>query len=273
MSQNNKFEVHWKTLAVGAALGSLIGWHARRITAVDGRTKAMPLASDHAGAEHVVALGTTNKCKKAALRQSLAAYPGLRGYKVHALKVASGVAEQPMSLAETSQGARNRAKAAFDATPGCTIAFGIESGLFEQDGCWYDVCACAMWYGSEANGFGTHVGYSCAFQIPPRMMAAIRDGKAADLTIACNYVGITDDEQLGEHGGLIGILSHDRITVSLSLIQLHRSCCSLLASAACLSPELTAPNPYLPVAAAKVYGAGHLLCHDAIREHGVVLKA
>ena len=206
--------IHWKTLAGGLALGGFLGWRARQMTAVDGRTRAVPLASDHAGARHVVALGTTNKCKKAALRQALAGYPGLRAYArhVHAVKVASGVSEQPMSLAETSSGARNRAKAAFEATAGCTIAFGVESGLFEQDGCWYDVCACAMYYGSEETGFGAHLGFSCAFQIPPPMIAAIRDGKAPDLTVACNYCGITDDAELGENGGLIGILSRDRIT-------------------------------------------------------------
>ena len=57
--------------------------------------------------------------------------------------VASGIAEQPIGLALTSEGARNRAVAAYAeacrvlppaARRGAVLALGIESGIFEVSG-------------------------------------------------------------------------------------------------------------------------------------------
>lgn len=161
----------------------------------------------------VVALGTQNKCKTAAVLTVLSRYPGLADSAagLHAVKVDSGVGDQPKSLAETSKGAQNRAVAAFKATPGCNLSFGIESGLFDLDASpgsgdkrWYDVCVCAVYDGRECR-----LGMSCAFEIPPKIMARVDTGE--DLTQACNSAGITTDANLGEAGGLIGILSKNRI--------------------------------------------------------------
>jgi non-canonical (house-cleaning) NTP pyrophosphatase len=54
------------------------------------------------------------------------------------------------------------------------------------------------------------VGLSCAFQIPPPIMSHVREG--LDLSQACNAAMITNDPKLGDHGGLIGLLSSNRLT-------------------------------------------------------------
>jgi inosine/xanthosine triphosphatase len=167
----------------------------------------------------IVVVGTKNKCKLAAVRASLARYPGLAGSAVEGLSVDTGVDEQPRSLEETSQGAMNRARlshaqAAAGGVAGgmkrmggaAVVSFGIESGLFELRGAWYDVCFCAV----TSDGETFNLGLSCAFEIPPAIMAHVHEG--LDLTQACNAAKITEDETLGMNEGLIGILSKGRIT-------------------------------------------------------------
>ena len=116
---------------------------------------------------------------------------------------------QPIGLEYTTTGARNRAIAAWKASSDCDIAFGIESGLFKlSNGKYYDVCVCSAFDGQKH-----HLGFSCAFQIPSTIICHVLEhGK--DLSQACNMSGITSDPRLGEHGGLIGILTHSRINRS-----------------------------------------------------------
>jgi len=194
-----------------------------------------------------VAVGTTNPCKLSAVRAALARYPEVaaargtgtgaeteRGWSAH--KVASGVSEQPMSLEETARGARNRAAAAHAAAvemhagarvpraggsattsaaaaaaaDGPVLALGIESGLFalEYDGRrrYYDVCVVSAYDGARH-----HLGLSCAFEIPQPILRHVLE-EGMDLSQACNVSAITTDPKIGEHGGLIGLLSSSRIT-------------------------------------------------------------
>jgi non-canonical (house-cleaning) NTP pyrophosphatase len=168
-----------------------------------------------------------------------------RGWSAH--KVASGVSEQPMSLEETARGARNRAAAAHAAAvemhaaavemhaaavemhagarvpraggsattsaaaaDGPVLALGIESGLFalEYDGRrrYYDVCVVSAYDGARH-----HLGLSCAFEIPQPILRHVLE-EGMDLSQACNVSAITTDPKIGEHGGLIGLLSSSRIT-------------------------------------------------------------
>jgi non-canonical (house-cleaning) NTP pyrophosphatase len=51
---------------------------------------------------------------------------------------------------------------------------------------------------------------SCAFEIPDEILRHVKED-GLDLSQACNASGITRDPKLGEHGGLIGILTHGRV--------------------------------------------------------------
>lgn len=94
---------------------------------------------------------------------------------------------------------------------------------------WFDVCVVAVrvykqgieeFYYSKGSGRagdvggGTvrdshHLGMSCSFQIPPRIMHHVLNGK--DLSQASYAAGITRDKSLGSGKGLIGILTRGRI--------------------------------------------------------------
>lgn len=121
-------------------------------------------------------------------------------------KVSSGVSDQPKTLAETTQGARNRAERAAAAAGG-NNAFGIgmESGLFESEGRLFDVCACAIYDGDEM-----HIGYSCAWELPPAVSEKVLK-EGMDLTQAFNACNVCNDPKIGEKGGVIGLLTGGRV--------------------------------------------------------------
>jgi inosine/xanthosine triphosphatase len=169
-----------------------------------------------------VVVGSLNQCKLEAVRNVVRTYPRLaREQDVQGVSVPSGVSEQPLTLEETTRGARSRAQAAFAAyyssdaaccssNATCSrpslVALGIESGLFAMEGTYFDVCVVSAYDGREH-----HLGLSCAFQIPPRILSNVLD-HGMDLSQASNAAGITKDPKLGEHQGLIGILSHGRLS-------------------------------------------------------------
>jgi len=84
-----------------------------------------------------VHVGSENRAKCAAveralesLRSSISLLPGSESVSIRivAVGVESGVAEQPVGFEEITEGARNRARAAF-AAGDCALAVGIEDGL------------------------------------------------------------------------------------------------------------------------------------------------
>ncbi|WP_139491333.1 DUF84 family protein [Brevibacillus dissolubilis] len=92
-----------------------------------------------------IALGTTNQAKRAAVVLATGSEP-------ICLSVPSGVSDQPMSEAETIQGAINRAKRVFEAVPEAEIGLGLEGGLTYDDvhtNQWYLLSVCAAWDGQR----------------------------------------------------------------------------------------------------------------------------
>lgn len=78
----------------------------------------------------VIAVGSTNPAKVLAVKEVLLDSTRFAKIKVIELRVGSNVSDQPISLQETIQGAKNRAKNAFEKCE-CKYSFGIESGLME----------------------------------------------------------------------------------------------------------------------------------------------
>ena len=193
-----------RVLVVGTTAGLAAAWVLYRI-----RRRC------HATTYAAVVVGSLNQCKLKAVRNVVRSYPRLaRAPRAQGVSGPSGVSEQPLTLEETIRGARSRAQAALaaccssDAT--CSrpslVALGIESGLFSIEGTYFDVCVVSAYDGREH-----HLGLSCAFQIPPRILSNVLD-HGMDLSQASNAAGITKDPKLGEHQGLIGILSHGRLS-------------------------------------------------------------
>ena len=152
-----------------------------------------------------LAVGTTNPGKVAAVESVLTAHPALRSLKIVPVKVDSGVSDQPKTLEETTRGARNRAQAAARAEGADALGIGLESGLFESDGRMFDVCACVIFDGAHS-----HVGYSCAWELPPAVTEKVREG--LDLTQAFNACKICDDPKIGDKGGVLGVLTGGRVS-------------------------------------------------------------
>jgi inosine/xanthosine triphosphatase len=153
----------------------------------------------------IVVVGSTNACKVSAVASTLTGYSRFAAVQVCGFKASSDVSEQPRSMQETLRGARNRAASAFASRPDVDVAFGIESGVFEMDELMFDICACV----AVIKGGREAVGWSSAFEIPPRVAAHVRCG--LDLSQASNAVGLSADPKLGEGQGLIGVLTEGRV--------------------------------------------------------------
>mmetsp|Transcript_61627 Transcript_61627/g.156655 ORF Transcript_61627/g.156655 Transcript_61627/m.156655 type:complete len:199 (+) Transcript_61627:77-673(+) len=154
----------------------------------------------------VLAVGTTNPGKVAAVKTAIGAYAHLAAFQVMPAKVASGVSDQPMTLDETTQGAKNRATAVRHAVEGASLGIGMESGLFQSDGKLFDVCACAIDDGEQC-----HVGYSCAWELPTEVAKKVLN-EGMNLTDAFNACDICNDPNIGDKGGVLAIMSGNRVT-------------------------------------------------------------
>jgi non-canonical (house-cleaning) NTP pyrophosphatase len=117
----------------------------------------------------IVAIGTANTCKVAAVAAVAASVPALAAATMSPFKVPSGIDEQPLTLESTRTGAMNRARAAFNEAKKAgsdekVLAVGIESGLFCPDGDtgrFFDVCVCM----ATMDGEDYNMGLSCAFEM------------------------------------------------------------------------------------------------------------
>ena len=143
-----------------------------------------------------------------ALMETVKDYPQLAQAQLLSFAISSGVAEQPLTLQATIQGAKNRAKNAYVACNSCSYSFGIESGLFQAPGTntgFLEACACCIY-----DGENYHIGLSCGFEVPPNILSLVLETNI-DLNTACHQSGITNNTKLGAGQGLIGLLSKNRI--------------------------------------------------------------
>ena len=81
---------------------------------------------------------------------------------VRGVATVSGVSEQPMGLAETARGARNRAEAALSTVGDAAFGVGLESGLVLVEGETIDICACCI-----VDGERSYLGLSSGWALPP----------------------------------------------------------------------------------------------------------
>ncbi|MEI8360878.1 MAG: DUF84 family protein [bacterium] len=153
-------------------------------------------------------IGTTNLGKIEAVKRAVAVYDALSGSLTEGVAVESGVNAQPIGLEMIIQGAMNRAKAAFEVSE-CELGFGLESGIypapFTKSG-YFDTCACAIY-----DGLNFHLGMSSSFEYPPKMIELVlNEGK--EVTEAALSLGFSEDKSFREGLGMIGILTHGKLT-------------------------------------------------------------
>jgi inosine/xanthosine triphosphatase len=124
-------------------------------------------------------------------------------FTVQAASVPSGVSDQPMSDAETRQGARNRAERAREARPEADYWAGVEGGCEIQEG---ELVAFA-WIVLLGGGRASQ-GRTAAFRLPPEVQRLVEGGME---------LGDADDEIFGasnskQQNGAVGLLTENAVT-------------------------------------------------------------
>jgi inosine/xanthosine triphosphatase len=155
----------------------------------------------------IIAVGSTNQAKVCAVKEVLLDSIRFSQAKVISLSVGSDVSDQPLSLQETIQGAKNRAKNAFNQCD-CQYSFGIESGLMEAcetSSGYLHISACSIY-----DGIHYSIGLSTGFEVPPQILELVLN-KKMDLSQACLHSGISNNTKIGSTEGLIGILTKGKV--------------------------------------------------------------
>ncbi len=175
-----------------------------------------------------IIVGTKNRVKVEAVRETVRDYDFLSGAEVTGKEVDSSVHKQPKSLEETVKGAVNRAKEAFQGCDNCDISVGIEDGLMrvpETKTGMMNACVCVMFDGKEK-----HIGMAAGFEYPKEAtIMVLKEG--IDMDEAYHRLGLTGKRRIGSHEGAIGKLTRGRFTrkdsvkqaVMMALIHLENS--------------------------------------------------
>jgi len=153
---------------------------------------------EHGKRKVTIAIASKNPNKVRGVRKAAARLFGSRGAKVVAVDVDSGVSEQPFGE-ETLRGAINRTKAIARKVEECDYAVGLESGIFELGGRFFDVQWCAVLHSGTV-----HMGCSMGFEVPAKEAERL---KARKITLSELYYEVTGDREIGVKEGVIGHLS------------------------------------------------------------------
>lgn len=156
----------------------------------------------------IIVVGSTNAAKVLAVKEVILDSPTLNQAEVISIHTSSDVSSQPLTLQETIQGAKNRAKNAFNQPLSCSYSIGIESGLMEAAETstgFLHVSVCCIY-----DGQNSFIGLSTGFELPPQILQLILE-KKMDLSRACLQSGISHNTAIGSTEGIIGVLSKGRI--------------------------------------------------------------
>jgi inosine/xanthosine triphosphatase len=149
-----------------------------------------------------IVVASNNPVKVQAAREAFSRMFAGEQFELLPVSVPSGVGDQPMSSAETLQGASNRAQSARERLPQADYWVGIEGGVEETAG---ELCAFA-WVVVLSQGL-CGKGRTGTFFLPPRVAELVRQGK--ELGEADDIVfGRTNSKQ---ENGAVGLLTGDVI--------------------------------------------------------------
>ncbi|WP_332649437.1 DUF84 family protein [Lysinibacillus sp. 54212] len=148
----------------------------------------------------LIAIGTKNKAKTAAVEEVLRKY--FNDVEFVHYEVASGVSEQPFSDTETREGAINRAIRTRELAQ-ADLSFGLEGGVHQIDGVMY----CCNW-GAVALKNGHVISSAGAqFTLPEEIAVKLREG--GELGPIMDDFTKTRDTR--HHAGAIGIFTNSLI--------------------------------------------------------------
>lgn len=144
-----------------------------------------------------IVVGSLNPVKVEAVEAAFGLVFPSQVFEVVGCEVESGVSSQPMSEAESIQGALQRAKLALKNT-GADYGVGLEGGLHQLSDLWFDsgwIVVC------DKNG-NIGIGETVKMIVPPQVMKLVHAGD--ELGVACDKVfGISNSKQKQGHFGLM----------------------------------------------------------------------
>ncbi|WP_048057855.1 inosine/xanthosine triphosphatase [Methanothermococcus okinawensis] len=147
----------------------------------------------------VISVGSKNPVKVKAVEMAMEKSIG--STLVVEVDANSGVSKQPIGFDETTEGAKNRAKYAFEAKSSL-YGVGIEAGLVEIGRKYLDVHVCAIY-----DGLDYTIGTSQGFQVPTELVKEMKHGEECGV-VAEKIYNIKD---IGKKEGIIGYLTNGGI--------------------------------------------------------------
>jgi inosine/xanthosine triphosphatase len=150
-----------------------------------------------------VAVGSKNSVKINAVKDAFRLVFPQKRWDVIGIDVESGVSNQPMSDRESIKGARNRAKKALKILK-ADFGVGLEGGLHEIDGRWFDNGWIAVIDKNGKEGFGSTV----KMPTPEKLMELIHKG--IELGVANDILFKRTNSKHAE--GHFGIMTNNIIT-------------------------------------------------------------
>jgi inosine/xanthosine triphosphatase len=166
-----------------------------------------------------IAVGTLNKGKVQAVVRACGEYSILNGAEVCGVDVESGVGSQPIGLEEIMNGAKNRARKAYESGKN-DLGVGLESGIFKVPHTkseYMDTSACAIF-----DGKNYHLGMSSCFEYPAKMIEKVLKEKK-EISEAAVEMGFSEHKSFREGLGMVGVLTKsrlDRIAYSYQAVQM-----------------------------------------------------
>ncbi|THE66283.1 DUF84 family protein [Salinadaptatus halalkaliphilus] len=142
-----------------------------------------------------VAVGSTNPVKREAVERTLAQFEPT----VTVVDVDSGVPEQPWSVDETVEGARNRARRALEETE-AAYGVGLEGGVADFDG--VPGLSLIMW-AAVTDGTRTECGGGPAIRLPDHVAGRLEDGGELGPILD----DLLDTDGIAEDDGAAGVFS------------------------------------------------------------------
>ncbi|MBY6187122.1 inosine/xanthosine triphosphatase [Marinobacter hydrocarbonoclasticus] len=145
-----------------------------------------------------IAVASHNPVKVRAAQEALASSFADRVWLTCPHSVCSGVSEQPMTEAETREGALNRLANLKQHQPDADFFVAFEGGYDRLDG-----VPCTFAYIAVCNGVRTQVGRSAALPLPPRIAARLEQGEELGPVMDHTFA----QHNIKQKGGAIGVLT------------------------------------------------------------------
>ncbi|OHA62946.1 MAG: hypothetical protein A2748_00505 [Candidatus Wildermuthbacteria bacterium RIFCSPHIGHO2_01_FULL_45_20] len=150
-----------------------------------------------------IAIGSQNPVKISAVQNAFGALWKGEEFLFEGISVASGVAEQPMSVQETLQGAKTRASLAQEQSKG-DFGVGLEGGIWEIDGQFFTGAWAVVISDEGVMGMASSIHAPLGKKFLDLIRQGYELGKAGDI--------ITGRTNLKHQEGYFGVISGNALT-------------------------------------------------------------